>query len=159
MLFTGLPGRWGQALHLLFISMLPVVELRGGIPAGALLNIPWYECLALCVLGNMIPVPFLILFSRPLFRWAKTTFMSPLVQKLEERVNVKSKKIKKYQLWGLFTFVMIPLPGTGAWTGALIAAALDIRLKNALISIFAGVLGAGLIMTFLSYGTKAVFGG
>lgn len=158
-MLNALLGKLGQPLYLLIISMLPVIELRGGIPAGAVLNVPWYECYALCVLGNMIPVPFLILFSRPIFRWVKTTFLRPLIHKIEEKVDIRSQKIKKYQMLGLFTFVMIPLPGTGAWMGSLIAAALEMRLKNAFLCILAGVMAAGLIMTLLSYGTVAVFGG
>ena len=143
---------WGRALYLLIISMLPVVELRGSIPAAALMDVPWPEAYALCVVGNMVPVPFLVLFSRRIFNYLRRGILKKPVQWVERRMGKKAVTVKKYRALGLFILVMIPLPGTGAWTGALVAAALNMRLKHALISIFFGVAAAGGIMTVLSYG-------
>ena len=143
---------WGRALYLLIISMLPVVELRGSIPAAALMDVPWPEAYTLCVVGNMVPVPFLVLFSRRVFNYLRRGILKKQVQWVERRMGKKAVTVKKYRALGLFILVMIPLPGTGAWTGALVAAALNMRLKHALISIFFGVAAAGGIMTVLSYG-------
>lgn len=143
---------WGRALHLLIISMLPVVELRGSIPVAALMDVPWPEAYVLCVVGNMVPVPFLVLFSRRVFNYLRRGILKKPVQWVERRMGKKAVTVKKYRALGLFILVMIPLPGTGAWTGALVAAALNMRLKHALISIFFGVAAAGGIMTVLSYG-------
>ena len=143
---------WGRALYLLIISMLPVVELRGSIPVAALMDVPWPEAYALCVVGNMVPVPFLVLFSRRVFNYLRRGILKKPVQWVERRMGKKAVTVKKYRALGLFILVMIPLPGTGAWTGALVAAALNMRLKHALISIFFGVAAAGGIMTVLSYG-------
>lgn len=143
---------WGRALYLLIISMLPVVELRGSIPVAALMDVPWPEAYALCVVGNMVPVPFLVLFSRRIFNYLRRGILKKPVQWVERRMGKKAVTVKKYRALGLFILVMIPLPGTGAWTGALVAAALNMRLKHALISIFFGVAAAGGIMTVLSYG-------
>lgn len=143
---------WDRAVHLLAISMLPVVELRGGIPAAALMDVPWPEAYALCVLGNMLPVPFLIVFSRRIFAWLRRGLLKKPVQWVERRMGQKAATVKKYRALGLFILVMVPLPGTGAWTGSLVAAALNMRLKQAVPSIFGGVVAAGGIMTVLSYG-------
>ncbi len=143
---------WGRALYLLIISMLPVVELRGSIPVAALMDVPWPEAYVLCVVGNMVPVPFLVLFSRRIFNYLRRGILKKPVQWVERRMGKKAVTVKKYRALGLFILVMIPLPGTGAWTGALVAAALNMRLKHALISIFFGVAAAGGIMTVLSYG-------
>ena len=143
---------WGRALYLLIISMLPVVELRGSITVAALMDVPWPEAYVLCVVGNMVPVPFLVLFSRRIFNYLRRGILKKPVQWVERRMGKKAVTVKKYRALGLFILVMIPLPGTGAWTGALVAAALNMRLKHALISIFFGVAAAGGIMTVLSYG-------
>ena len=143
---------WGRALYLLIISMLPVVELRGSIPVAALMDVPWPEAYVLCVVGNMVPVPFLVLFSRRIFNYLRRGILKKPVQWVERRMGKKAVTVKKYRALGLFILVMIPLPGTGAWTWALVAAALNMRLKHALISIFFGVAAAGGIMTVLSYG-------
>ncbi|HIU43000.1 MAG TPA: small multi-drug export protein [Candidatus Ventrousia excrementavium] len=132
--------------------MLPVVELRGSIPVAALMDVPWPEAYVLCVVGNMVPVPFLVLFSRRIFNYLRRGILKKPVQWVERRMGKKAVTVKKYRALGLFILVMIPLPGTGAWTGALVAAALNMRLKHALISIFFGVAAAGGIMTVLSYG-------
>lgn len=147
---------WGRALYLLLISMLPVVELRAGIPAAALLDVPWPEAYALCVFGNMLPVPFLILFGRRVFALLRRGILKKPVQRLERRMGKKAAAVKKYRALGLFILVMVPLPGTGAWTGALIAALLDLRLKLAVPAITAGVFLAGIIISLLTYGAAAL---
>ena len=145
-----------DALKLMFISALPVVELRGGIPMGALMGLPALETFILCVVGNMLPVPFIIL----LWRWVVSLFkkgkIKELFDKLEAKAATKKDVIEKYEIWGLYVFVAIPLPGTGAWTGALIAATLGIPLRKAIWPIFLGVLTAGAIMTVVAYGGTAI---
>ena len=108
---------WGRALYLLIISMLPVVELRGSIPVAALMDVPWPEAYVLCVVGNMVPVPFLVLFSRRIFNYLRRGILKKPVQWVERRMGKKAVTVKKYRALGLFILVMIPLPGTGAWTG------------------------------------------
>lgn len=143
---------WGRALYLLLISMMPVIELRGSIPAAALLDVPWPEAYVLCVVGNMLPVPFLVLFGRKVFAWLRRGILKRPVQWVERRTGKKAATVKKYRALGLFILVAIPLPGTGAWTGSLVAAVLNMRIKNAFFSILLGVMAAGAIMTTLSYG-------
>ena len=148
---------WGRGVYLLLISMLPVIELRGGIPAGAALDVPWLECYLICVVGNILPVPFLIWLTRPIFNWLRRGICRPLVEKLEKTARRKSAHIAKYKRFGLLLFVAVPLPGTGAWSGALIASAMNMRIRDALFCIFAGVLIAGAIMTAVAYGMAAIF--
>ena len=144
----------GEFWLTVLVSMLPVVELRGGIPFGVAAGLSMPVAFLAAFLGNMLPVPFLILFVRRLFAWlkVKVPFVRGVVNWLEQRTEKKKEKVLKYQTWGLFLFVAIPLPGTGAWTGALIAAALDMRLKNAIPAIVGGVLAAGCIIAVLTYG-------
>ncbi len=144
----------GEALLTMLISMLPVVELRGGLPAGVAMGLPIPAAFLASLIGNMLPVPFIILFVRPLFRWVRTHIpkLGGFVARLESRAKEKSMDVVRYQTWGLLIFVAIPLPGTGAWTGALIAAVLNMRLKRAVPVIFAGVVIAGCIITVLTYG-------
>lgn len=144
-----------QGMHLtdellvFIISLFPIVELRGAIPVGFVLNMnPWLIYL-LAVVGNMLPIPFILVFIRPLMQWfLKTKYLRRFGLWLEAKVEKNKHKVEKYEFWGLCLFVAIPLPGTGAWTGALIAAFLGMRMKKALPSIFLGVLIAGLVMTF-----------
>ena len=148
----------GKVLLTALISMLPVVELRGGLPAGVALGLPIPLSFAASLLGNMLPVPFVILFARPVFQWVRAHIpaLGSFVTKLETRAYAKSKNVKKYEAWGLLIFVAIPLPGTGAWTGALIASVLNMRLKRAVPVIFLGVIIAGSIMTVLTYGASVL---
>ena len=112
------------------ISMVPILELRGGLLLATVLKIPMLQAVIACILGNIIPIPFILLFIRQIFKWLKKTkVFRPLIVKLEKRAMGKSDKIKKYEFWGLVLFVGIPLPGTGAWTGALIASLLEVDLK------------------------------
>ena len=147
-------------LCVLGIAALPVLELRGAIPYGVANGLPYLGVLAVSVIGNMLPVPFIILFVRKIFDWMKkkSKFLAGIAEKLEKRAENKMDVIEKYEMLGLFILVAIPLPGTGAWTGSLISALLGLRLKNAFPMILLGVLTAGVIMMILSYGVGAVFG-
>ena len=143
----------GEELCVFFCSMLPIIELRGAIPMGAAFGLPWWQTYLIAIIGNMLPIPFVLLFIRKIFEWLKKIkFMKKIVEKLDERAKKKSESINKFIVWGLFLFVAIPLPGTGAWTGALVADALDVRFKKSFPVIFAGVITAGLIVSFVSYG-------
>ena len=149
----------GKVLLTALISMLPVVELRGGLPAGVAMGLPIHAAFLASLVGNMIPVPFIILFVRPLFKWVRIHIprLGGFVSRLENRAREKSADVLRYQTWGLLIFVAIPLPGTGAWTGALIAAVLDMRLKRAVPVIFLGVVIAGLAITLLTHGVTLLF--
>lgn len=143
-----------------FLSMIPVAELRFAIP-WAILNYEMHPIWAFVFscMGNLLPVPFIILFIRKIFDWMKKfKFLRGLVAKLEERGTSKQETVKKYKFWGLFLFVAVPLPGTGAWTGALIAALMNMRLKDALPSITLGVASAGVVVTALSILVPSILG-
>ncbi len=141
------------------ISMLPVLELRGGLIAAKLLGLEFSKAFAICFVGNMLPIPFILFFIRRIFGWLKRfKRVNVLIDKLEARSIRKADKVKKYRLFGLFVFVAIPLPGTGAWTGALVADLFDIRVRNSLPVIAAGVLCAGGIMSLLTYAIPGLFG-
>ena len=143
----------GKLVATAAFSMLPVVELRGGIPFGVLLGLnPWAAFFA-SLAGNMIPVPFIIVYIRRLFQWTRKRFpkLEHLVDYLERKAHLKGETVLKYQNLGLFIFVAVPLPGTGGWTGALAAAFLDIRLRHALPAIFAGLVTAGMIVLCLTF--------
>ena len=151
-------GSIPNEIKLLIVSMLPIVELRGAIPLGVAMNMGLWEVYIISVIGNVLPIPFLILLTRPLFSWLKKTrLFSGMTRKLEKRMEKKANKIMKDAALGLFLFVAIPLPGTGAWTGAMIASLLDMRMKYALPSIVLGVISAGIIMLIGSYGISALF--
>ena len=155
---TGYFAQLNANLAVFLVSMLPIVELRGAIPFGVGLGMDWRSVYLISVIGNMIPIPFIILFFRPLINYLKTTrLFGKLASKLHERSLRKSKDVVKYKIFGLFLFVAIPLPGTGAWTGAAIAALLDMRLRNAIPAILLGVLVAGILMMGISYGFGALF--
>ena len=139
------------------ISMIPVLELRGGMIAASLLGVNWKIAMIICILGNIIPVPFILLFVKKIFEVLKKTRFSKFIYKFEEKADSKSKDILKYKKLGLFLFVAIPIPGTGAWTGSMVASLLGFKVKNAIISIFLGVIGAAVIMSILSYGVLGFF--
>lgn len=140
------------------ISMVPVVELRGAIPVGISQGINPFAAAVICLIGNMVPVPFLILFVRNVLNWLrkKNSRLNRRITRLEEKTKIKAEKVRKYERFGLCFFVAVPLPGTGAWTGALIAAMLDMSLKNALPSIFLGVLIAAGIVTGITVGVISI---
>ena len=148
----------GETLLTMLISMLPVVELRGGLPAGVAMGLPIPVAFAASLVGNMIPVPFIILFVRPLFKWVRIHIpkLEGFISHLEARAEAKSADVLHYQTWGLLIFVAIPLPGTGAWTGSLIAAMLDMRVKEAFPPIALGVVTAGIIVAVVTYGAASL---
>lgn len=135
------------------ISLFPVLECRGGMIAARIMEIPFVTAFLLCYLGNMLPIPFIILFIRKIFDFLRRfKFFEKIIVKLEAKTEKNKEKVLRYKSWGLLLFVAIPLPGTGGWTGALMAALLDIRFKRALPIIALGVLIAGFIMSGLTYG-------
>lgn len=142
----------------LFVSMLPVFELRGAIPVGVSLGLNPIICLIVSIIGNLAPVPFIIVFIRRVFEWMrkKSSRLARIAERLEEKAYNKSGTLYKGEIIGLILFVAIPLPGTGAWTGSLIAALLDIRLKVAFPAIALGVIIAGLLIVGLTYGFAKV---
>ena len=135
------------------ISMIPILELRGGLLAAALLGVDIFIAIPMCVLGNLIPIPFILWFITPVFNWLKKAkIFRPMVEKLESKAANKSKKLEKGYFWGLTLFVGIPLPGTGAWTGALVAALLNMPKKKSVPAILLGIVIATVIMSLVSYG-------
>ena len=148
-----LDGKISREMIVFVISMVPILELRGGLLAASFLNINIVRAIWCCVIGNIIPVPFILLLITPIFNWLKSTrTFRPMVEKLESRAMGKSEQIEKYQFWGLVLFVGIPLPGTGAWTGSLIASLLGVRFKKAFPAVLLGIVIATVIMSILSYG-------
>ena len=135
------------------ISMIPLLELRGGLLAASLLKISAAKAIPLCIVGNIIPIPFILLFIRQIFKvLKKTKLFRGLIIRLENRAMKKSDQVKKYEFWGLMLFVGIPLPGTGAWTGSLIASLLEIDIKKSSMAILCGIIMATVIMYIVSYG-------
>ncbi|MBQ2872803.1 MAG: small multi-drug export protein [Bacilli bacterium] len=153
-LFGGLSSfKFGKELIVFIISLMPILELRGGLIAAALLGLKGLPSFIICFIGNIIPIPFILWFITPIFdRMKKTKKLKKLVDKLEKKAMSKKEQIEKLQYWGLMLFVGIPLPGTGAWTGALIASLLDMNKKKALLFSILGVIMAGIIMMIFSYG-------
>jgi uncharacterized membrane protein len=148
----------GKLLVTTVMAMVPVLELRGAIPIGISLGLSARDAFLVSLLGNMIPVPFIVLFIRRIFSWLRTrSKWGPIIDRLGAKAHLKGDMVRKYRMWGLMLFVAIPLPGTGAWTGALIAGVLEMRLKEALIAILLGVLVAGVIVLTATYGVIAVF--
>lgn len=143
----------GEFVFTMLVSMVPIIELRGGIPFGvAQLGLPYPAAFIAAVIGNILPAPFIVVYIRRIFKWMRRRLpaLDALVDKMEAKAHLKGKKVTKYRYLGLMVFVAIPLPGTGAWTGALAAAFLDMPLRRALPSIIAGVILAGCIMTALT---------
>ena len=135
------------------VSMIPLIELRGSVIVGTAFGLPWLNVLLLSIVGNMIPIPFILLFIRQIFKWMKKTkLFRGLIIKMENRAMGKSDQIKRYEFLGLLLFVGIPLPGTGAWTGALIASLLEVDIKKSSIAILCGLFMASAIMYIVSYG-------
>ena len=149
---TNLSPYISEHMVVFLISMLPILELRGGLLAASLLKVPPLEAIPVCVVGNIIPIPFILLFIQQIFKWLKNVkLFRPLIVKLEEKAMGKSDQIRKYEFWGLVAFVGIPLPGTGAWTGALIASLLGIEIKKSSVAILVGIAMATIIMYIVSY--------
>ena len=151
---VNLGGKVSKEFIVFLISMVPILELRGGLLAAgpAVLDVAKWQAIPICIIGNLIPIPFILLLITKIFDWMKgTKKLKPMVEKLEAKAMSKSGRIEKYEFWGLVLFVGIPLPGTGAWTGSLIAALLGIRFRKAFPAIVIGVFVAAFIMTILSY--------
>lgn len=149
----------GEFLWTVLVSMIPVVELRGGIPFGVTAGLPVWLAYLAAVVGNIIPAPFIVVYIRRIFQWMREKMprMNRVVDKLEEKAHLKGQKVSKYKYLGLAIFVAIPLPGTGAWTGALAAAFLDMPLRRAMPSIIIGVLVAGIAISILTFGATNLF--
>ena len=148
----------GQVIMTFLISMVPVIELRGAIPIATAAGMNFWAAILVAIVGNLVPVPFIIIFIKKIFAWLRriSPKLDHLVMKLENRAEKKGKTVEKYAFWGLFILVAIPLPGTGAWTGALVAAILDMPLKKAFPAIVLGVLGAAAIVSFVTFGVGAM---
>ena len=141
------------------VAMVPVVELRGAIPFGVVRGLNLWTAIIASMLGNLIPVPFIILFIRKMFAWRRAHMpkLDGLVIRMEKKAEKNRAAVEKYAFWGLVILVAIPLPGTGAWTGALVAAMMEIRLKRAFPAIAIGVAIAGVIVSVITYGAQAIF--
>lgn len=145
-------------LTIFLVSLLPILELRGGMIAAALLGVPFGRAFLICLLGNLLPIPFILWLIRPFFNWLRRTkHLKKVADWLERKTEKNKDKVLKYEVFGLLLFVAIPLPGTGGWTGALIAAMLDMPFKKSLPTIVVGVLIAGIIMSAITYGLPALF--
>ena len=150
---VGLLGGFPAELVVFIISLFPILECRGGMIAASLLGVDYWLAVIISVVGNLLPIPFIFLFIEKIFAlMKKSKFFGKIVTKIENKAMSKSDKITKYKRWGLLLFVGIPLPGTGAWTGALIAVLLKLNLKDSVISILLGVIMAMGIMSFITYG-------
>ena len=140
----------------IFISMVPIIELRGAIPIGVANGLSVRTALFAAIIGNLIPVPIIILFVRKVFAFIRTKSekLDHLVCRFEEKAKKQSGMVEKYEWFGLVLLVAIPLPGTGAWTGALVAAMLDMRMKRAFPAIMIGVIIAGIVVSYITYGAS-----
>lgn len=156
--FASTLGKYISAEAVVFIiSMMPILELRGGLLVSSMLGVPITTAIPICIIGNIIPIPFLLLFIKKIFQWLKKIpFFEKLVLKLENRAMKKSKSMENGEFLGLALFVGIPLPGTGAWTGSLIAALLEVDFKKAIIAMLLGIAMATIIMSVLSYGLLGI---
>ena len=151
----------GEELCVFFCSMLPIIELRGAIPLGAALGLPWWQNYFIAVVGNLLPVPIILLFVKSVLNWmskCRVKLFNKIANKMFEKAEKNRDKIERYAFWGLTLFVAIPLPATGAWTGTLVAALFDMKFWKSLLSALIGVMIAGVVMTLVSYGVVAAFG-
>lgn len=148
----------GEFCFTALVSMIPVVELRGGIPFGVARGLPVWAAYLAAVIGNMLPAPFIVVYIRRIFQWMRRALprLNSLVDRLERKAHLKGRTVSRYKYLGLMIFVAIPLPGTGAWTGSLAAAFLDMPLRKALPSIFAGILIAGAAISVLTFGVASL---
>ncbi|SFP49702.1 Uncharacterized membrane protein [Oscillibacter sp. PC13] len=155
----GISGTIFEKLLMTFgVAMVPVLELRGAIPLGVAAGLPPAVACGVAILGNLLPVPLIMLLIRRLFDWLRgTSFFGPKIEWLERRAHLKGRLVRKYRLAGLVILVGIPLPGTGAWTGALVAALLDIRMRHAIPAILLGLIIAGAITTVVTMGLVQLF--
>ncbi|WP_314021138.1 COG2426 family protein [Mogibacterium diversum] len=144
-------------LKTFLMAMVPIIELRGAIPYGAgIAGLPIWQAALIAVLGNLLPVPFLVVFTRDVFAWMrnKSDRLNSIVLRMERKADKNKDVVLRYEFWGLVILVAIPLPGTGAWTGALVAAMMDMQLKRAFPAIALGVVVAAFIVTWVTYGAS-----
>lgn len=151
----------GKCVFTMLVSMIPIIELRGGLPFGVALGLPYYLAFPAAVIGNLIPAPFIIVYIRRIFLLMRKYMprLNGLVDRLEQKAHLKGEKMRRYESIGLWLFVAVPLPGTGAWTGSLAAAFLDMRLKKAMPAVTLGVVTAGLVMLGLTHVGINLFSG
>ena len=151
---------FGKLIITFLVSMVPVIELRGAIPIGVGMGLPFWAVIFVAIIGNLVPVPFIIIFIKKIFAFMREKMpkLDGLVTRLENRANSKSETVQKYAFWGLFIFVAIPLPGTGAWTGTLAASILDMDFKSSVTAVMLGVVLAGIIMGAASAGLFGALG-
>lgn len=145
----------GKEWCLFFCSMIPIIELRGAIPMGYFFDMPWWQSYLISVIGNMIPVPFILLFINRIIRWmsgSRIKFLNRVSNWLLKKVDKNREKIEKYGFWGVCFFIAVPLPVTGAWTGSLVSATIGLKFWRAMLSALLGVMIAGVIMTVIFYG-------
>ena len=148
-----LSGKISSEFIVFLVSMIPLLELRGSILAAGFMNTTFLPTYIAAVLGNMIPIPFILIFIEFIFNWMeKVKKKKKIPKKIKEKALSKSEQIEKYGYFGLFIFVAIPLPGTGAWTGALLSVLLGLKKGKSLLAILLGVMTAGLIMSLLAFG-------
>lgn len=149
--FKAIP--FGSEISVFIISLLPILELRGGLLAAGLLNLNPIIAYIVSIVGNLLPIPFILLFLTPVFNWMKKTkLLRKIVEKMEDKAEKHKDKFEKGEFIALILFVGIPLPGTGAWTGALVASVMGMDKKKAMLAIVLGVILASIIMMILSYG-------
>ncbi len=150
----------GRELCVLFCSMLPIIECRGAVPLGAALGLPLWQTALFSIAGNMLPVPIILLFVKAFLNWLRNSrvkFFNKVSAWLDRKIEKNKGKIEKYSYLGVLIFVAVPLPGTGAWTGSLIASVLGLKGKKTFWAVLAGVACATAIMCIISYGVKALF--
>lgn len=144
-------------VSIFLVSMLPIIELRGGLLLARVLSVPLWQAIIVCIIGNVLPIPFILFGIKRVLHWLDDHHMSKLATWIENKAKKNKPAIDRYGFWGLTLFVGIPLPGTGAWTGSLIAALFDMDIKKATLSILLGVLLASILMSILSYGVLGLF--
>ena len=150
----------GKELCVFFCSMLPIIECRGAVPLGWGFGLPWWQTALFSIAGNIVPVPFILLFIRAFLRWmrdCKVAFLNRLAAWLDRKIEKHKGTIETYSYWGVMIFVGLPIPGTGAWTGTLIASVLGLEPKRSFLAALGGVVMATAIMTLLSGGVFALF--
>ena len=152
--------RVGRELCVFLCAMLPIIECRGAVPLGCALGLPWWQNALFSMAGNLLPVPFILLFITALLKWmrrCRIRLFNKIAAWLDRKIEKHKGTIEKYSYWGVLIFVGLPIPGTGAWTGSLIASVLGLEPKKSFLAAFGGVVMATAIMTVVSYGLKAAF--
>ena len=150
----------GEELCVMICSMVPIIECRGAVPMGAILGLPWWQTMLFAIVGNFLPVPFILLFIRKILVWmrrSRVKLFARVATWVDAKAEKHKEKIEKYSYLGVMIFVAIPFPGTGAWTGTLIASVLKMDFKKSMLAAFAGVVIATTIMTLGAYGVVGLF--